>query len=405
MNKKVIKKNMGISKRIQSSILYKHSDIHPAKDICRFVLISCFLMLSNQGYSQIFSNKEIRKIETDIADSVVDVYPYVLPIWGSKAIEKGFDIPYSAGLSVQYFTSESDVIINNLKVGFNGGPMYDLDGIVRFDEARAKASSITFRPDVWLFPFLNVYGILGKSAASTDVGFGVFLPDSSNMESEILNASTIVEFNTTTFGLGLTPTIGIGGGFLALDMNVAWTDVPQLSRPARTFVFGPRLGKAFKLKKKNSNLAVWVGGFRVRLASETNGSLELSEVFPDNGAEIGQKIDDAIETVGDKQMEVDEWWNGLTPPQQNNPVNKAKYQAANAALTRAGEILYAADVALEQIVNSSVQYSMDKQVKDYWNFIIGSQYQLSKNLMLRAEYGFLGSRNQFIAGLQYRFRL
>ena len=62
-------------------------------------------------------------------------------------------------------------------------------------------------------------------------------------------ASTTVEFNTSTYGFGITPTIGVGGGFLALDMNVAWTDVPQLDKPARSFVFGPRFGKNFKLNK------------------------------------------------------------------------------------------------------------------------------------------------------------
>ena len=40
-----------------------------------------------------------------------------------------------------------------------------------------------------------------------------------------------------------------------------------------------------------------------------------------------------------------------------------------------------------------------------WNFIIGSQFQINRSWMIRAEYGFLGSRSQFIGGLQYRFNL
>ncbi|HWH62639.1 MAG TPA: hypothetical protein VNS50_05175, partial [Ginsengibacter sp.] len=105
------------------------------------------------------------------------------------------------------------------------------------------------------------------------------------------------------------------------------------------------------------------------------------------------------------QTQVDAWWNGLTPPQQNNPVNKAKYETANAALTTAGNILDAADGALSTISTSTIQYSLDKRVKDMWNFIVGSQFQLNKHWMVRAEYGFLGSRQQFIGGLQYRFGL
>jgi hypothetical protein len=203
----------------------------------------------------------------------------------------------------------------------------------------------------------------------------------------------------------MTPTIGVGGGFMALDMNIAWTDVPQLSRPTRSFVFGPRFGKSFNLKNEKSNIAVWVGGFRVSIAGETSGSLNLSEVFPEGGGEIGQNIDDAIMKVDHAFQEVDTWWNNLTELEQKNPVNVAKYNTANAALGRAGEILNAADAAVENIGNSTVQYSMDKQVKDHWNFIIGSQYQINRHLMLRVEAGFLGSRNQFMGGVQYRFGL
>ena len=354
-------------------------------------------------HAQVFSNKEIiKKVEID--SSEIDVYPYRLPIWGEKATQAGFTLPYSAGLSVQYFGSRSDILIDNLKVGFNGGEMYELDGIVRFDKARATATSITARPDFWLFPFLNIYGILGTAQASTEVGFGVWAPDSTGRDQELFNAETIVEFRTTTFGFGFTPTIGVAGGFLALDMNFAWTDVPQLDKPAQTFVFGPRFGKMFKLKNPESNIAVWVGGFRVALSSNTSGSLDLSEVLPDDG-DWEQKIENGIMKVDETQAQVDDWWNDLSDFEQRQPSNKARYEAANKVLAGASQILNAADNAIDNIQSSTVQYSMDKQIKDPWNFIMGAQYQINRHFMLRYEMGFLGSRNQIIAGVQYRFGL
>ena len=109
--------------------------------------------------------------------------------------------------------------------------------------------------------------------------------------------------------------------------------------------------------------------------------------------------------MDDAQQQVDAWWAGLTDAEQNNPVNEAKYNRANAALERAGQILASAENALNTFTNSTVQYSMDKRPKDKWNFIIGTQFQLNKHIMLRAEYGFLGSRTQFMTGIQYRFGL
>ncbi|MBL7857548.1 MAG: hypothetical protein JNM57_07655 [Cyclobacteriaceae bacterium] len=374
----------------------------------KWILIAPVLIavLVHSAFGQVFTNKEVGKKNNELIDSLKQTdYPYSLPIWGDKATKAGYSLPYSAGLSVQYFGQESSLIIDNLLVGFNNGPMYNLDGIVRFDEAKALASAVTVRPDIWLFPFLNIYGILGKAQASTDVNFGIWIPDSTGVEKEILKAGTTIDFNTTTFGIGVTPTIGVGGGFLALDMNVAWVDVPQLSKPARSFVFGPRFGKNFKLKKPEQSVAIWVGGFRVSIASGTDGSISLSEILPEGGAEAGAKIDQGIQRVGDAQEQVDAWWGDLTQQEQNNPVNKAKYESANAALDRAGEILYAADVAINSIATSTVQYKMDKTVKDAWNFIVGGQFQLNKHFMIRGEVGFLGSRTQVMTGVQYRFGL
>ncbi|HRI61148.1 MAG TPA: hypothetical protein PK228_15520, partial [Saprospiraceae bacterium] len=200
-----------------------------------------------------------------------------------------------------------------------------------------------------------------------------------------------------------TPTLGVGGGFLALDLNMSWTDVPQLQKPARTFVFGPRFGKNFKLKKPQSTVAIWVGGFRVHLNSETEGSVELGSVLPVE--ELEAKVDEGYAKVGDAQQQVDTWWEGLSETEQNNPVNEAKYEAANNTLEKAGQILSATEAAINTAASSTVQYSMSKSPKDMWNFIVGTQYQFNKHWMIRAEVGFLGSRTQVTTGLQYRFGL
>lgn len=369
----------------------------------RRTLILCMVAIAASVQAQVFTNKEVGKKNKDLADSIKRTeYPYILPIWGDKATKRGYNLPYSAGLSLQYFGQESSLIIENLRVGFNNGTMYNVDQIIRFDEARARASAVTVRPDFWILPFLNVYGILGTASASTKVGFGLWVPDATNTPQEVLSTQTTVEFKTTTFGLGVTPTLGVGGGFIALDMNFSWTDVPQLKSPAQAFVFGPRFGKNFRLKRPDQGIAVWAGGFRVKLNTLTEGSIPLSDVLP---SDFGSKVDQGIARVGDVQQQVDAWWGSLTPAEQKNPVNAAKYETANSALARAGEILNAAQNAVTTVGNSTVQYAMDKRPKDMWNFIVGAQYQHNKHFMLRSEVGFLGSRNQVLIGVQYRFGL
>ncbi|MBL8002081.1 MAG: hypothetical protein JNL05_08985 [Flavobacteriales bacterium] len=371
----------------------------------RYLITTSILSVITLGlHAQVFSNKPVGRKNEALVDSLKKAeYPYALPIWGEKAAALGFDLPYSAGIGTQYISSVAPLTIDNLMVGFNNGEMRNLDGLVRFDRSEATAQGLSVRPDVWLFPFLNVYGILGKNQGSTDVGWGLWLPDSSGVDQLIFRSDSKVDFNATTFGLGLTPTIGVAGAWLALDMNFTWSDVPQLEDPAFAFVFGPRLGKRIQLKDPESNLNFWVGGFRLKLSSETVGSVPLADVVPAD--EWGANIDAGYQRVEEIDQQVDAWWAGLSPLEQANPLNEARYNAANALIDRASGFLEAADRAANDIANSSVQYSIQKRQKDMWNFIIGGQYQLNKHWMIRAEYGFLAARTQFLTGLQYRFGL
>ena len=83
---------------------------------------------------------------------------------------------------------------------------------------------------------------------STEINAGLWLPDQADVWSEVTSFSSKAEFDATSFGFGLTPTMGVGGGWMALDMNFTWTKYSALDKPVFTYVFGPRFGKTFKFK-------------------------------------------------------------------------------------------------------------------------------------------------------------
>ena len=368
------------------------------------LIFASLLFCTIQIFGQVYTEKIVGQKNQQLKDSLkVEEYPYALPIWGEKVAQKGYKLPYSAGLSVNYFWQDSEIVIDGLEVGFNNGPQYNLDEIVRFDKSTVEAGALTIRPDIWLLPFLNIYGIFGKGKSTTKINAGIWIPDADNNWSQIASFNTKANFDITTFGFGMTPTIGIGGGWLALDMNMSWSDVSALDKPAFSYVFGPRLGKTFKLPKPDRNIAVWVGGFRVHISGDTQGNIPFSDIFEVDG--LQEKVNNGFAKVDENQTKVDNWWDTLTPAQQKNPANIAKHNTANRALESAGNILTSLDGAISTIDNSSVQYSLQKRPKDMWNFIVGSQFQYNKHIMLRVECGFLGSRTQVLGGLQYRFGL
>ena len=368
----------------------------------RIVFIPILFLALCKVHSQIYADMVFDEARKIALDSIAqDPYPYLLPIWGDKVIKRGFDIPYSAGLGINYVTQESDILIRNLLVGFNNGELIPLDDFINFPSAVARSNVINFRPDIWVFPFLNVYGIAARLESSTEIVASLSLPNQDGFE-DVTQFTTKAEFEGTTVGFGLTPTIGVAGAWFALDMNFSWSDIPELDDPVYTFVLGPRIGKTFHFKKKERNLAVWVGGFRVAINNITAGSIPFSSLFEDTG-NLEERIMTGMERVVEKQMEVDEWFNSLTPPEQI--VNRPKYEAITRILGAANNFLFRLEDARQNILDSTVQYSIEKKQANLWNMVVGAQYQWNKNLMFRAEFGFLGSRNQFIGGIQYRFRL
>ncbi len=367
----------------------------------KIVLSLILLGYAYAAQSQVFSNKEVGKRNQGVIDSLKSSeYPYTLPILGKKAAKAGYTLPLSAGFSAQYIWQESELTIDNLQVGFNNSELVNLDGIISFNKAIAKSNGINVRPDIWIFPFLNVYAVFAKVESSTSIDISMNVPNGES-QTEIMNLVTEAKFSGMTTGFGLTPTMGVGGGWIALDMNFTWTDIEALDRPAYAFVFGPRFGKNFKLKNPNRNINFWVGGFRVNLNSDTNGSLAFSDLFDVDQA--NSKIENGLIKVEEAQQTLETWYSGLSMAEQK--LYQGVYDKANTRIQQVTTLLNAASIAADKIDSSTVQYALDKKQKNLWNFVVGSQFQINPSWMVRVEYGFLGTRNQFIGGLQYRFGL
>lgn len=365
-----------------------------------FTLLLFTISLNAQVYSdKVIDEERVSQLEEEMKKE----YPYAFPIFGKRVIEKGYDIPYSAGVSLQYLTQESDVLISDLQVGFNNGDPFDLDPYVRFPRAVSRSYGVNFRPDVWLFPFLNVYGVFATSSTSTEVDVTLNLPNQDGFE-DITTFNTELSFDAVTTGIGVVPTVGIAGAWFAVDFNFTWTDTGAIDKPVYAFVLGPRLGKSFQLKKPERNIAVWVGGFRVQIDRTTSGSIPFSDIFDDEeeGA-LEAKINTGLEAVDQKLNEVEDWFESLSPRDQI--LNRPRYEVLTRTLTAANSFLVRLDEARINALDSTLQYDIEKRQKNLWNFIVGAQYQHNKHWMFRAEVGFLGSRTQFVGGLQYRFRL
>lgn len=310
------------------------------------------------------------KMHPSQADSIKQVdYSYTFPLLGKRVVQKGFAIPYPVGIMINTFAASQLVEISELKVGFNDNAPQDFN-FVEFGEVKANLQNINVRADLWLFPFLNIYGLFGPLISQTSVSVV-----------EPVTFTTNTNFNGYTYGIGTTLAAGFHGFWATADVNTTWTSLEQFDTPVNATMMTPRVGMAIPFRKNpSSNFAFWVGCSYVLLNRETSGTIKISDISPNGSSEALQKIID----------ETEEWYQDLSLPQQ-----RVVKQIAQALKNRLDDL---------EPVDASISYSLKKEPKSKLSVLIGAQYQHSLRWQFRTEIGFLGGRTSGLLSANYRFR-
>lgn len=343
----------------------------------RYLIIILLFILGSNAYSQ-YNSRALSKKEQEYTDSLKKVkYDYFFPILGQKAYKAGFDLQYPFGIMTNYFYAKQGLIIENLQLGLKTDnidiPLTNVD-FIGFSNNTVTASSFNVRPDIWVLPFLDVYGVFGYGTSTTTV----------NITTPVTLTSVVTQ-NLKTAGFGFTTAFGLGPLFTAIDMNWTWNKPEKLDKPVPVNTFSVRLGHTFKFPDKPyRNIGVWVGGMRARMGSGTVGQIMLSDALP---PEVFKRKDEIV-------AEYYAWYNALNPA---NPADRIKKEAADKVLTPIIERLNAADGS------AIVRYGLDKRPAEEWNMIIGGQFQLNKRWAFRTEAGIIGDRKSFLLSAQYRF--
>ena len=137
-------------------------------------------------YSLDTGNVEITPVgetSTIQKDEVEDDEPF-LPIFGKEAREKGYELPKSYGINVNYMNIHQNINVKSIQ--FDGlsfslppiinKPMPIAPDMFKIDvrSTRQRSHTETLRLDAWVFPFMNVYGVVGhtkgRSISKVDVG-------------------------------------------------------------------------------------------------------------------------------------------------------------------------------------------------------------------------------------------
>jgi hypothetical protein len=298
-------------------------------------------------------------------DSVLKTYDKIFPILGRKAVERGFDLPKPLGINILYARMDQGIDITNLGLSTNTNPVQPVD-FIGFGKNTSTVSTVSGRVDLWLFPFLSVYGFGGKVWANTTV----------ELVDPVAFTSS-VDQTGRTLGLGMTGAFGFKRNFISVDGNWSWNKLEKLDDAVNARLLSLRFGRAFKVSG-NKRAAVWVGAMNQKFGTETLGAIRLDEVVP---PETVDQIRDQLENVDDS-----EWYQDL------GPVQKALVDQVVDRLLNGG----ASDL--------TINYRLDKAPSDPWNMLVGGNLDLNKRWTVRAEAGFIG-RKSILVNAVYRLDL
>ncbi|CAM4435576.1 hypothetical protein [Vibrio agarivorans] len=222
----------------------------------------------------------------------------MFPIWGEEAEARGYTLPKPWGLSLSYMDMNNPITVNN--IGLSGTPLLesvDIDAT----KAQFKGSNITLRGDLWLFPFLNVYGILGQTRGEStalieSVTYNGGWPCHNGCTIDDLNIPFTLDMDGTTYGAGTTIAGGVGNWFALVDMNYTLTNIDAIDGEIKTFVAAPRVGHRWQYDG-GKELRVWVGAMYQDVQQYLSGNIgdiipQLADILEDGRFEVQQSADD-----------------------------------------------------------------------------------------------------------------
>jgi hypothetical protein len=333
-----------------------------AKTRLRLPALMVLLWLSGWGTAWAQSTANYEPAIAGRDSTGIEEWDHFFPIWGKKVTAKGFELPLPWGINVQYLFNRSDLDIGNLQLGVNGQGLNDVSDFIDVGHSEVVTNSLQLRPDLWVLPFLNVYGIFGGGQNTVDVTVG-----------KPFELNTVLDRTALLTGFGGNLSGAISRYFAVVDYNFVWAHVDGLDAASRANTLSSRLGRSFLLHD-DMRIAGWLGFMHNKFDTGTSGSIRVGDALP------------GIEDFFENYQNTD-WYNGLTAQQQ-----------------RRVDAIFS-EIAARDPASSTIEYSIDKDVVSPWSVVFGGQFQFNRSWMLRWEYSHSESRSALLLNLNYRFGL
>ncbi|WP_426575850.1 hypothetical protein ACP179_14295 [Xenorhabdus stockiae] len=274
----------------------------------------------------------------------------ILPIWGDEARARGYDLPEPFGVSYGYMNLRQNVIVDKIDFIMPKNPDFAEVLKIIAGNTRSRSESHMLKLDTWILPFLNVYGVYGKTKGSSttnieDVNYaGTSMSQVSDMFKDI---PFTLDFKGNTYGVGTTIAGGYEQFFATLDANYTKTNLDILDGDIKALVITPRIGYEFTFNplfegQGNTKIQVWTGAMYQKITQRFKGNI--------NNLNLPGAFGSLVAVLDDPDMKFD----------------------------------------------------VEQHLAHKWNNTVGARFEVTRNFNLLSEVGF-GNRNSFYISGEFRF--
>lgn len=187
------------------------------------------------------------------------------PLFG-KDMAGDRNLPRAFGIGIDYFNMDQPYQIDSLS--FTPPPTLPLPPITNVNAiiVNSEVEHVDLKLDVWVFPFLNVFGIYGNIDGKTTVDLGnvgVPLPPGF----EMLN----IDYDGDVYGGGLVLAVGGDKWFASLTGTFTDTDLDgAFTSSVEATAIQPRIGI-----RASETTEVWIGGYFIDAEETHSGTIGL----------------------------------------------------------------------------------------------------------------------------------
>jgi hypothetical protein len=264
--------------------------------ITTLILLHVNVLAQQQGFGCI-KNKELLSFAGIEKNNNLNNNPAVdiLPLFGKKAKKSGRDLslPFGVGLYSMYY--DQDYVASNLRLTPDSSSLVARADTL-YQNTSAYESVLQIRPNLWLFPFLNVYGIIGYSRGviSPNLVIPYIVIENIPIIDSIIIDSTFeihddIAYVGLNYGVGATFSMGFNSFFVMTDYNYTITDPTDLEENLHTHIFSPKVGVLLGNKNSKSFGALWLGAMYMHNDQSFSGKIGVAEINPDLVALLGEE--------------------------------------------------------------------------------------------------------------------